>query len=78
MKIKKEEVIKQLCLLCTKIGEDVFDSCIPHDCFCGDNKNFEFDFQFAEEIITFLEKSVDERIEKFKEHKNAISTMRGL
>lgn len=54
----KEEVIKKFCELSTKVGKEVFNSTVPHDCFCVNSPNF----QFSPEIIAFITEAVELRI----------------
>ena len=57
----KDEIIKRLCDLSTKIGNVVFEEQIPHDCFCGEKESD--NFQFDETILEFIESAVNNRID---------------
>ena len=56
MNITKEQVIERFCKLATKVGDREFNHTLPHDCFCT-NKG---DFQFDEEVLDFIERCVEE------------------
>lgn len=57
--MKREDVIKKLCVLCTKVGEsEHFDNKYAHDCFCGEKEAFQFD----RKILDFITDAIDEKL----------------
>jgi hypothetical protein len=60
-----QDALKRLCALITVVGEDVFKSKVPHDCFCGENPaalahgGAKVDWQ----VINFIEEAVREKID---------------
>lgn len=34
----RDETIKRLCVLVSKVGNEVYKSTVSHDCFCGENR----------------------------------------
>ncbi|APC44465.1 hypothetical protein [Pseudoalteromonas phage PH357] len=61
--ITKQEAIEQLCELCSTVGAISFRHKMPHDCFCGENKdNFRDSFQFDQSIIDYIKEAVDEKL----------------
>jgi hypothetical protein len=64
MKLSKELVLERLCVMSTEVMEKVYRYQIPADCFCG--KQDFGDFQFDDEILEFIEKAVEDAIEKHK------------
>ena len=62
MKLTKEQVIEELCNLATRVSGEKFNHTLPHDCFCGENKFSENDFQFDSEVLDFIIKCVEENL----------------
>ena len=58
--MKREDVIKRLCVLVSEVGLEHFQNKYAHDCFCIDNEGY--DFQFSEEVIAFIENVVRKEI----------------
>jgi hypothetical protein len=65
--MKKQEVIERLCILVSKVGEEVFEDGLAHDCFCGVNMFSlnEDSIVVSEEIIQFIETAVEQHIKKY-------------
>lgn len=63
--MKKNEVIKELCRICTGIADQRNDHSLPHDCFCGDYDNDDT-FQFSQWYLNFIDEAVNEKIEREK------------
>jgi len=63
MKLSKQQVIEELCTLATRVGSEEFGHTLPHDCFCGENSFIDGDFQFDSEVLEFIEKCVEERLQ---------------
>lgn len=63
MNLTKQQVIERFCKLAALVGSGNFNHQIPHDCFCvqGDGKFCDM-FQFDENIISYIEKSVEEKM----------------
>ena len=61
-----EEVIKEFCELSTEVMDKIFDCRIPADCFCKMRirGNDFFGYQFADEIMEFIQAAVQEKIER--------------
>ena len=58
--LSQEEVIKRLCAVASRVGDKKFNHTVPHDCFCvGQSTPCLNDFQFDEEVLTFIEDAVD-------------------
>jgi hypothetical protein len=62
----KEQVIKRFCKLSNQVMNEVFHFKIPADCFCSENPLNDFDFQFSEGIVKFIELAVSQEIERVK------------
>jgi hypothetical protein len=59
----KEEVIKRMCQLITQVGSSQkFQSLFSHDCICGENKIAGNNPRVDIEIIQFIEKAVQEKL----------------
>jgi hypothetical protein len=56
--ITRKEVISRLCELTSKVGNQVFNNTVPHDCFCTEEKGF----QFSEKVLEFIEDAVKKEI----------------
>jgi len=62
----KQVVIHRLCKLSTKVGAEVFQDKVSHDCFCGDNRISDTvlnTFTFSKKVIEFIEQAVNKAIE---------------
>ena len=55
----KQEVRIRFCNLSKKVGNDIFNNRIPHDCFCDDGTPLVKNFQFDEKILEFIETAVE-------------------
>ena len=66
--LNKKEVTERLCKLVTKVGSEQFKSEFSHDCFCGESLINNNSNTFVNDvIIEFIEKAVEEKMEKEKE-----------
>jgi len=59
----KNEVIVRFCALSSKVQEEHFNYSVPADCFCGAKPEFG-SFQFAEEVIKYIETAVHRKLDK--------------
>ena len=62
--MKKQEVIAQLCELASMVGNDVFNSQLPHDCFCDPLPDPYY--QFDSQVMEFISNAVKSAIAEFK------------
>jgi hypothetical protein len=53
--ISKDEVVGRLCRLATEVSTTLFQNVLPSDCFCRESAS---SFQFAPEVVDFIEASV--------------------
>jgi hypothetical protein len=60
----KDEVIAQLCMITSDIGERVFKHALAHDCFCGANETPNPCFNFDRKILKFICDAIKEKIER--------------
>ncbi len=52
--------LEVLCGLCTKVGSEVFNSSLAHDCFCGSGMG---DFRSVDgKVLAFIVKAVNAAI----------------
>jgi hypothetical protein len=68
----KDDTIQRLCQLCSHVGDTVFKSVLPSDCFCDDTVYDGEDYhsrfvQMDPAVITFIVNAVNERVEKVKQ-----------
>jgi hypothetical protein len=67
----KEDVIKRFCALATAVGMTVFEDKEAHDCFCGENNQFDGRyFQFSETVLEWIEAAIKDAI---GQHNNGIT-----
>ena len=66
MLLEKEQVIKELCKLCTNVNDEVFRYSVATDCFC--TKEDSCDYRFDEEVLTFIKDAVLFKIKNDKEN----------
>lgn len=70
--LTKEEVLKRLCKLSTKIATEIYRNHFAADCFCGQSSPSIYralfvgadDYRFETEVLEFLESAVEEKMEK--------------
>jgi len=62
MTITRDEVLKALCAITTKVGKHL-DNMQPYDCFCRAFADTNPNFQFSPEVIAFIEQAVQAKIE---------------
>ena len=64
----KQEVIEDLCNLCSVVGREAFKHKVAHDCFCGMNPLgvHEGGFQFDTEVYAFIVSAVLEKLKREK------------
>lgn len=60
--IKKEKVLERLCEISSEVMDAMYNCSKPADCFCGDNPGHPNHFQFSEEVLSFIEDAVREKI----------------
>lgn len=61
--MEKQEVIERFCQLSRKVNKEIFKFHRAADCFCNHVPQLS-NFQFEEEVIKFIEDSVQEAINK--------------
>jgi len=59
---KKPEVLERLCALTSQVRDEMYANQQPADCFCGDNPGHPNHFQFNEDILSFIETAVMQKI----------------
>ena len=62
MFLTKDEIVKQLCELCTDVNSRVFDYTVATDCFC--NKPEDENYRFDEEVLEFIKEAIEEKIKR--------------
>jgi hypothetical protein len=68
----KKEIITEFCALATMVGDSVFNSDIPHDCFCSESNVVpDAGFQFSKKVLEFIETAIIEKIEREKTKKRS-------
>ena len=67
--MNKVDAIERLCKLVTKVGEDVYDNSVAHDCVCY--KQEIVNAQIDEDVIKYIESAVFEALSKIVKPSNA-------
>ena len=69
--ITKSDLLARLCALCTEVGERLYNSREPHDCFCNARTEDSDSFQFSSDIIDWIEEVVELSIPPKENKKNS-------
>ena len=58
----RDDVLRELCALASKVGAELFNDDYSHDCFCAERIADDTDFRFERSVMDFIKQAVEEKM----------------
>ncbi len=63
-KLTKDDVIRRLCSLTSKVMRERFNYKVPADCLCNDGPADPYGFRFSDQVLKFVEDAVTRALQE--------------